>query len=98
MTGAFTTIISCFINASPNKKLIGYSYLEQMKDILPSFAAAIVMLVAVLAVQLLGFGALLTLVIQVLVGIVVYVAISAAAHLEPFRMVLDVLKGIKRKK
>jgi hypothetical protein len=37
-------------------------------------------------------------VIQVLVGIVVYVAISAAAHLEPFRMVLDVLKGIKRKK
>ena len=98
MTGAFTTIISCFINASPNKKLIGYSYLEQMKDILPSFAAAVVMLVAVLAVQLLGFGALLTLVIQVLVGIVVYVAISAAAHLEPFRMVLDVLKGIKRKK
>jgi hypothetical protein len=55
-------------------------------------------LAAVLAVQLLGFGALLTLVIQVLVGIVVYVAISAAAHLEPFRMVLDVLKGIKRKK
>jgi O-antigen/teichoic acid export membrane protein len=98
MTGAFTTIISCFINASPNKKLIGYSYLEQMKDILPSFAAAVVMLVAVLAVQLLGFGALLTLVIQVLVGIVVYVAISVAAHLEPFRMVLDVLKGIKRKK
>lgn len=98
MTGAFTTIISCFINASPNKKLIGYSYLEQMKDILPSFAAAVVMLVAVLAVELLGFGALLTLVIQVLVGIVVYVAISAAAHLEPFWMVLDVLKGIKRKK
>ncbi len=98
MTGAFTTIISCFINASPNKKLIGYSYLEQMKDILPSFAAAVVMLGAVLAVQLLGFGALLTLVIQVLVGIVVYVAISAAAHLEPFRMALDVLKGIKRKK
>jgi hypothetical protein len=50
MTGAFTTIISCFINASPNKKLIGYSYLEQMKDILPSFAAAVVMLAAVLAI------------------------------------------------
>ena len=98
MTGAFTTLISCFINASPNKKLIGYSYLEQMKDILPSFAAAVVMLVAVLAVEVLKLNVLLTLVLQVLVGVVVYMLISVAVRLEPFRMLLNVLKEIKKKK
>lgn len=97
MTGAFTTLISCFINASPNKKLIGYSYLEQMKDILPSFAAAVVMLVAVLAVEVLKLNVLLTLVLQVLVGVVVYVLISAVMKLEPFRMLLDVLKSIRKR-
>lgn len=92
MTGAFTTFTSCFINAYPNKKLIGYSYYEQMRDILPAFAAAVVMLGAVLAVQLLGLGTMATLVVQIVVGIGVYVAVSAVFRLEPFRLLLDMLK------
>jgi O-antigen/teichoic acid export membrane protein len=92
MTGAFTTVISCFINAYPNKKLIDYSYFEQMRDILPSFVAAVVMLGAVLAVQLLGLGTMATLVVQIVVGIGVYVAVSAVFRLEPFRLLLDMLK------
>lgn len=96
MTGAFTTFISCFINAYPNKKLIGYSYFEQMRDILPSFAAAVVMLLAVLAVELLGLGVLVTLVVQIVVGVAVYVAISAVFWLEPFRLLLDTVKNRKK--
>ena len=92
MTGAFTTVTSCFINAYPNKKLIGYSYFEQMRDILPSFTAAVVMLGAVLAVGLLGMGAVATLAVQILVGVVVYVAFSAVFRLEPFRLLLQMLK------
>ena len=30
-----STIISSFINASPNKKLLGYSYFDQIKDMVP---------------------------------------------------------------
>ena len=93
MTGAFTTVISCFINAYPNKKLIDYSYFEQMRDILPSFVAAMVMLGAVLAVQLLGLGTVATLVVQIVMGIGVYVAVSAVFRLEPFRMLLNMLKN-----
>lgn len=92
LTGAFTTIISCFINAFPNKKLINYSYLEQMKDILPSFAVAIVMLIAILAVKLLGLNIWLTIVVQVLVGVLVYLSVSAAVNLKAFRMLLGTLK------
>ena len=93
MTGAFTTVISCIINAYPNKKLIDYSYFEQMRDILPSIAAAVVMLGAVLAVQLLGLGAFATLAVQIALGVAVYAAVSVIFRLEPFRLLLNMLKN-----
>src|SRR5699024_7476167 len=46
-TGCVTGVISCFINAYPNKTLIGYSYIEQMHDILPSFMATLFMFLCV---------------------------------------------------
>lgn len=97
MTGVFTGLISCFINASPNKKLAGYSYAEQMKDILPSLLIALVMCAVVLSVNLLELGGFATLLIQVPVGAVVYIALAAVFKLTPFRMLLQVAK-IKLKK
>ena len=92
MSGAVTTISSCFINAYPNKKLIDYSYFEQMRDILPSFAAAIVMCGVVLAVQLLQLNTLLTQILQVATGVVVYVLLAAVLRLAPFTMLLQMIK------
>lgn len=94
MTGAITTISSCFINAYPNKKLIGYSYFEQMKDILPSFIAAIVMCAMVLLVGLLGMSVIATILLQVVVGVGVYVALSAIFRLRPFLQILYALKNV----
>lgn len=94
MTGAITTLLSCFINAWPNKKLIGYSYLEQMKDILPSFIAAILMLFGVWAVELLQIGTIITLIVQVLVGVVVYAALSIIFKMKPFRDLLGMCMEI----
>jgi len=97
MTGVFTTFISCFINAYPNKKLIDYSYFEQMKDILPSFAVAVIMLAAVLAVGQLPFAPILVMIIQIVTGVVVYFAISAITRMKPFMMVLGMAKGFLKK-
>ena len=49
-TGVVTVGISCFVNAAPNKKLVNYSYWEQMLDLLPSLLAALAMFVGVLLV------------------------------------------------
>lgn len=95
MTGVFTTFISCFVNAYPNKKLIGYSYFEQAKDMLPSFAASCVMLGVVLAVQLLGLCDWLTLLVQVVTGVVVYVAVSVVFRMRPFGMLMDALRQLR---
>ena len=93
MTGVFTTFTSCFINAYPNKKLIGYSYWEQLKDLSPSFLLSVLMLVCVLAIDLLGLSSILTLILQVATGILVYVSASAVCRLRPFKLLLTMLKN-----
>ncbi len=98
MTGIYSTCINCFANALPNKKLIGYSYFEQVKDFMPSLLASLVMCGVVLAVELLALPDLATLVLQILVGVAVYLAISAAAGLVPFKMLLNLLRNIRKRK
>ena len=99
MTGIVTTLISCFINAAPNKKLVGYSYWQQLADILPAFLASSVMLGAVLLVSLLHLNSYATLLIQILVGIAVYILFSVVFRLKAFYTILSMLKkNVFRKK
>lgn len=97
MTGVITGLISCFLNAHPNKKLVDYSYFEQMKDILPSLVVALLMCGAVLSVQMLDLGNLATLALQVLTGVIVYVGLSALLRLQPFGMAVSILKKTLKK-
>lgn len=91
LTGVITTLISCFVNASPNKKLVGYSYRAQVFDILPSLCLSVAMLACVLAVNLLSLPAWITLVIQIVVGVAVYVLLSVLFRPRPFRLLWGLL-------
>ena len=98
MTAAITTLLSFFVNASSNKKLIGYSYFEQVKDIMPSFFASVVMCAVVLAVGIIKLNLVLTLILQVLVGIAVYLLISVIFKLPSYVLAIEMLKNIKNSK
>ena len=84
LTSTLTAVIGFFVNAHPNKRLIGYSYYEQVKDLLPSFLASLTMCAVVLAIGLINMNALVTLIIQILVGVAVYLLISVIFRLSPF--------------
>lgn len=92
MSGVFSTVINCFVNAYPNKKLVDYSGVDQLRDILPSFFAAILMLVGILAVERLGFGTAQTLIIQVIFGACLYIFVSHVMRLTPYRLLLGMLQ------
>ncbi len=98
LTGVITTIISCFVNAGPNRKLLDYSYREQFMDILPSFVSSMVMFAIVYAVQWLNLHVVLILILQIISGIAIYAAISLIFKPVPFRMCLEVLKKRRLKK
>lgn len=97
-TGLVTTWIGWFVNAFPNKKLLNYSYLEQIKDVLPSMVMALVMCGVVLLVGQLEISDFLLLVVQMLVGVVVYLLLSVIFKPEPYRLVVPQIKNILNKK
>ena len=75
LSGIVYTVFVSIVNAFPNKKLLNYSYLEQIRDIMPSFLLSAVMGVVVYILPLpSGLHNVFRLFIQVIVGIIVYVA------------------------
>jgi teichuronic acid exporter len=81
-------IISTFINAYPNKKLLGYRYIEQWNDIMPSLLLSLVMGVVVYSFKWLGLPVMITLIVQVCVGVILYVGMARMFKLECFKYLL----------
>lgn len=90
-----TCVLSQIINSWPNKKLLNYSYPEQLKDILPGITVAAFMALCVYPVQRLGLPDLVTLLIQVPLGAVIYIACSALLKLEAFTYLWSMVKSMK---
>ena len=95
-----TTLLSSFINAFPNKKLLNYSYPEQIMDMIPSVLLSAVMGTVVFCVTFLPINNdFLTLLIQVPLGVLIYIGGSWLFKMESFTYVLTTIKGfLKRKK
>ncbi|MCX0365173.1 lipopolysaccharide biosynthesis protein [Clostridium perfringens] len=85
-------VISTFINAHPNKKLLNYSYIEQIKDILPSLLISSAMGIITYFIKFLCLGSLLTLVIQILLGGIIYIFLAKIFKLECYIYLLETLK------
>ncbi len=91
-----TSFISQVVNAWPNKKLLGYSYLEQVKDMLPQMGLSILMGAVVYSVSFFEFNSLITILIQVPLGIVLYLAGSIIFHVESYGYIVGILKNIRK--
>lgn len=91
-------IISTFINAYPNKKMLGYSYIEQRNDIMPSLMLSLVMGAVVYSFKWLGMSVLATLIVQVCAGIILYIGMAWLFKLECFSYLLSIFKSNLKKK
>ncbi len=96
--GCIGSLLSSFINAYPNLKLINYSYKEQWKDIFPSLLLSLMMGAIVYTIHWFELTALITLIIQVLIGIAVYIGLAKIFNLECFNYLLMTLKEIFKSK
>lgn len=93
-----SNVFGQIINSWPNKKLLNYSYLEQLKDIVPNMVLTVIMGVVVYCVSLLRLGNILTLIIQVPLGVILYIFGSKLFKLDSFEYVLSILKKFKHKR
>lgn len=87
-------VLSQIINSWPNWKLLDYSYLEQLKDIMPGIILAVIMGCCVYLISLLGLSSAVTLLIQVPLGAAIYIGASAMLHLESFEYLMGIVKPV----
>ena len=95
--GVVSSLVSAAVNAHPNKKLINYGYLEQMRDILPTILLSLVMFGAVYAMNALSLPAAVLLVLQVLTGAALYIGLSLLFRLESAQFLLQVLNRLLKR-
>lgn len=92
-----SSVLGQIINSWPNRKLLNYGYLEQLKDILPGIALAVFMGCCVNLVGLFNLPNFITLLIQIPLGASIYIATSALLHLESFEYLMDMIRPMVRK-
>lgn len=86
------------VNSWPNRDTLKYTYKQQLVDIIPNCLAAAIMGFVVYGVKVLGFGTEITLVLQVLVGVILYLIISITTKNSSFYYILSIIKPIFERK
>lgn len=102
LTMAMGNLVICtaeqIVNARPNKRLLGYSYRSQILDILPSILLSAFMFAVAWSIQSLRFSNPVTLLLQVLTGIGVYLGGSVLFKFDSFYYLWGTLRDLIRKR
>lgn len=88
----FFNIFVYFVNSYPNKKSIGYSYRQQLVDVGPNFLMALFMAFVVYLVGKWDINIYVLLVVQILLGIILYGTMAILTKNESLTYVVSYLK------
>lgn len=89
------TLLSSLINAWPNRKLLNYRYIDQIKDMLPQITLSLVMGGIVNSVTWFGLSYKLTLIVQIPLGIFIYIAGSEIFHISSYEYIKELVKSYR---
>ena len=94
---AYVMLIQSFIdvilNILPNIKLINYKYGEICKDLIPYLFLSVIMGAFIFPISWMHFGFLIRLLLQVVIGIAVYIVLAYVLKINELYFVYDFIKG-----
>lgn len=92
-----SNVLSQIINSWPNRKLLNYSYLEQVKDFALGILLAVFMGICVYFIGYIPLPTIVTFVIQIISGAAIYIALSAILKLEEFEYLTGMIKSFLKR-
>jgi len=107
LSSIFAEIVCVFVNAWPNKKIIGYGLKEQLSDILPAIFLSVVMGAIMFLIGFIPFDLIIQnkfllsvtkLIIQILIGIASFLILSTVFKVESFVYIKATAKEFIAKK
>lgn len=90
---ALFAVISMIINVIPNKKLIGYSAWQQVRDLFPALLLSSIMGISVSAISFFDLPVVVELMLQVIVGGMVYIFFSWLFRVESFMYLVSIVQS-----
>ena len=87
------SVLNQIINSWPNRKLLLYGYTEQIKDILPSILLAVGMGICVYFVGFIHLPTIVVLILQICLGAVIFIGLSALLRFEEFTYIINLIFG-----
>ena len=92
-----TGIIAFFLNSYYTGKHLGYSSFMQIKDITPSYSLAIIIACPIFFLKYLPCSYWIVLPVQILLGIVLFLAICEYKRIEEYLELKEIIKGVSNK-
>ena len=89
-----TGLISTVVNAWPNRRIISYSYREQVRDLAPSLGLTAISLATATLPSLILEEGIFLMVLQVFVFCLTYIAGARLFKVEEFDYLIETLKGL----
>lgn len=90
-----SSVISCFINSAPNVRILNYTFFEQLCDIIPSIIKSLIMAFCVYLAGNIIKVKMVSLLVQILLGAVLYIVISVVTRDKSFLYVINLLRREK---
>ncbi len=90
----FCTIVALVVNSIPNNKIIGYTFKMQIIDLLPNLFSSVLMGIIVYLFGLIKINIYLSFVLQILIGIFIYVLLSVLFQNSSFKYLWNKLKNL----
>lgn len=89
-----TSLLSQLINSWPNRKLLDYSFRNQLIDMAPQMGLSIIMGLGIYLIQLIGLTDIITLGIQIPLGVMIYCLGSKVLRIDSYEYIKGVLVRI----
>lgn len=93
----FNGIFAFYLNSYYSGRFIGYSTLDQVKDILPSFGIAVIMAIITYLVSLLPLSPFILLPLQIIVGAVITIVLCDIIKPEEYKELKSIALSAKQK-
>ncbi|RSX55924.1 polysaccharide biosynthesis protein [Bifidobacterium dolichotidis] len=90
--------IAFVLNTRMTRRIVNYSCLEQLRDMLPFMGLSVVMGIAVWAINFLSVPVLLQFTIQVILGLTLYLSAAALLRIEAWQYTKNIVVGLLKKK
>ncbi len=98
LTMPLYSIYAMLMNMKPSKKLLGYSYKEQIADLAPAFLMSLLVVAVAYPLVFLPVGDVFIIIIQCVAALGTYLIASVLTGNESYAYIKDIIYGVLKKK